>query len=41
MACGIIVPMPPAVEAWNLNHWTIREVPGEMFQQLISAQSDG
>ena len=32
-ACGILVPRPgiepapPAVEAQNLNHWTIREVP--------------
>ena len=31
-ACGILVPqpeiesMPLAVEAWSLNHWTIREV---------------
>ena len=33
VACGILVPgpgiepMPPAVEAWNLNHWTAKEVP--------------
>ena len=33
MAYGILVPwsgiepMPPAVEAWNLNHWTAKEVP--------------
>ena len=20
-------PMPPALEAWNLNHWTTREIP--------------
>ena len=32
-ACGILVhrrgiePMPPAVEAQSLNHWTAREVP--------------
>ena len=32
-ACGILVPspgmepMPPAVEARSLNHWTAREVP--------------
>ena len=32
-ACGILVPqpgmepMPPAVEARGLNHWTAREVP--------------
>ena len=32
-ACGILVPqpgiepVPPAVEVWSLNHWTIREVP--------------
>ena len=33
LACGILVPppgiepMPTAVEAWSLNHWTAREVP--------------
>ena len=33
MACGILVPrpgikpIPPAVEAQSLNHWTAREVP--------------
>ena len=32
-ACGTLVPrpgiepVPPAVEAWSLNHWTPREVP--------------
>ena len=32
-ACKILAPWPglkpmsPAVEAWNLNHWTVREVP--------------
>ena len=32
-ACGILVlwpgilPVPPAVEAWSLNHWTAREIP--------------
>ena len=32
VACGILIsqpgvkPMPPTVEAWNLNHWTTREV---------------
>ena len=25
--CAGIEPMPPAVEAWSLNHWTAREVP--------------
>ena len=31
-ACGILVPppgiepVPPPVEAWNLNHWSVREV---------------
>ena len=34
VACRILVPqpgikpVPPAVEAWSLNHWTAREVPG-------------
>ena len=23
--------MPPAVEAWSLNHWTTREVPASVF----------
>ena len=33
MACGIFTPqqgmdpVTPALEAWSLNHWTIREVP--------------
>ena len=33
MACGILVPqpgiepVPPALEAQSLNHWTTREVP--------------
>ena len=22
-----VIPMPPAMEAWSLNHWTTREVP--------------
>ena len=45
-ACGILVPrpgiepVPPAVEAWSLNHWTAREVPEFlMFQSLISETS--
>ena len=29
-----IEPMPPAVEAWSLNHWTTREVPGRYFYYL-------
>ena len=35
LTCGILVPqpgigpMPPALEVWGLNHWTIRDVPGE------------
>ena len=34
VACGILLPQPriqfvlPALEAWSLNHWTTREVPG-------------
>ena len=33
VACGILVPrpgiepMPPAMEAWRLSHWTAREIP--------------
>ena len=36
-ACEIIVlppvvePMPPAVEAWNPNHWTTRKFPQKLF----------
>ena len=26
-----IEPMPPAVEAWNLNHWTTREIPRQVY----------
>ena len=35
MACGILIPqpgikpLPPALEACSLNHWTTREVPDE------------
>ena len=37
VACTILVPqpgsksMPPAVEAWILNHWTTREIPIYIF----------
>lgn len=37
MACGIsapqtgIEPVLPTVEAWSLNHWMTREVPGQCF----------
>ena len=40
-ACGNLVPqpgiepMPPAAEAWSLNHWTAREVPGDI--ELLSS----
>ena len=36
-ACGILVfqggiyPMCPAVETWSFNHWTVREVLGQIF----------
>ena len=26
-----IKPVPPAVEAWSLNQWTVREVPSFFF----------
>ena len=38
-ACGILVPqpgiepVPPALGAWSLNHWTAREVPQLFFPQ--------
>ena len=37
VACRILVPqpgiksMPPAVEAWSLNHWSAREIPSHYF----------
>ena len=41
-ACDILVPqpgikpMPPAVEAWCLNHWIAREVPiFHIFKQKL------
>ena len=30
-----IKPMPPAVEAWSLNHWTTREAPQIRVFRLI------
>lgn len=36
VACGVLVPrsgvtpVPPALEAWSLNHWTSRRVPGAL-----------
>ena len=39
-ACGILVPrtgiehVPPALEAWSLNHWTTREVP-LLFKKIL------
>ena len=41
MSCRILVlqprikPVPPAVEARNLNHWTAREIPGTSFSLAI------
>ena len=40
-ACRVLVPqpgiepMPPAVEAWSLNHWTAREVWGPGFLRSL------
>ena len=40
-ACGILVPqpgiepVPPAVEAQSLNHWTSREVPRQGFLSVL------
>ena len=47
VACGILVPqpgtepMPPAVEAWSLNHWTAREVPHEYLLSINYMQYCG
>ena len=41
-AYGILVPRPgieptpPAVEAWNLNHWTAKEVQAYVFSDDCS-----
>ena len=43
-ACGILVPqswiksMCPALEMWNLNHWTAREVP-VIYKSLMTPYS--
>ena len=40
-ACGILVqqvgiePAAPEVEAWSLNHWPVREVPGCQIKKYI------
>ena len=40
-SCGILAPwpgietMPPAMEAWSLNHWTIREVPDHLLNLKV------
>ena len=37
VACRILIPLPgikpvpSAVEAWSLNHWTTREAPAKEF----------
>ena len=31
----VLKPLPPAVEAWSLNHWTAREVPEIRFSQSL------
>ena len=31
-----IKPVPPAEEAWNLNHWTTREVPKLLFLEKFT-----
>ena len=41
VTCGILVPHPkikpvhPSLEAWNLNHWTTRDVPSPLFNYSI------
>ena len=45
VACGILVPrqgikpMPPALEAWGLNHWTARVVHSSSFLNILLEQS--
>ena len=33
-----IKPMPSALEAWNFNHWTTKEVPCILFKNLFSTR---
>ena len=35
-----IEPVPPAVEARSLNHWTTREVPAHLFQMRQLRQKE-
>ena len=35
-----VKPTPPAVGAWNLNHWTAREVPGLFCLLTVPWRSD-
>ena len=28
--------MPPALGVWNLNHWTTKEVPLEVFRNILA-----
>ena len=44
--CGILVPqsgiepLPPALEAWSLNHWTVRKVPIlELYDMNFSSEN--
>ena len=32
-------PMPPAMDAWSLNHWTAREVPTVQFLKALPYMS--
>ena len=46
MVCGILVPqpgmepVPPTVEAWSLNHWTVREAPGPRLYSTCAPASE-
>ena len=41
--CGVLVPPPraepthPELEAWGLNHWTTREMPGAQNRACFSS----
>ena len=46
MVCGILVPqpgmepVPPTMEAWSLNHWTVREAPGPRLYSTCAPTSE-
>ena len=40
-ACEILVPKPPAVDAWSPHHWTTRQVLGHVYVRSWRARGRG